>query len=103
MDRTRQVGLSKDAWGLADRFKQLHFSTAQAYSDIYSQSAKWNKDATVYGAVADETSSFGMTSYQAAKSRREIVQPFYSRRSVLNMQDALHRQVLQLATPVVFS
>ncbi|WAO96889.1 Hypothetical protein NCS54_01458100 [Fusarium falciforme] len=71
----------------------LHFSTFQAHCDIYNQNSRWDKDKTVYAAVMEENSSFGMTSHRAAKQRREIVQPFYSRRNILKMQDAIDRQM----------
>lgn len=72
---------------------KLHFSTFQAHCDIYNQNSRWDKDKTVYAAVMEENSSFGMTSHKAAKQRREVVQPFYSRRNILKMQEAIDRQV----------
>ncbi|KAL5610625.1 hypothetical protein FOBRF1_006742 [Fusarium oxysporum] len=71
----------------------LHFSTFQAHCDIYNQNSRWDKDKTVYAAVMEENSSFGMTAHKAAKKRREVVQPFYSRRNILQMQGSINSQM----------
>ncbi|UPK99739.1 hypothetical protein LCI18_011035 [Fusarium solani-melongenae] len=76
---------------LTDILRRLH--ATYAHCDIYNQNSRWDKDKTVYAAVMEENSSFGMTSHRAAKQRREIVQPFYSRRNILKMQDAIDRQM----------
>ncbi|KAM0418949.1 hypothetical protein ACHAPT_012107 [Fusarium lateritium] len=84
-----------DTYGPVVRYgpNLLHFSTFQAHCDIYNQNSRWDKDKSVYAAVMEENSSFGITAHKAAKQRREVVQPFYSRRSILQMQDAINRQM----------
>jgi hypothetical protein len=73
---------------------KVHFSTAQAYSDIYNSRSKWDKDPDVYKAIVDGSSMFGLTNYHLAKERRDLIWPFYSRQSVQRMQKAINRQVL---------
>lgn len=72
---------------------KLHFSTAQAYSDIYNVKSKWDKDPEVYKAIVDTSAVFGLTNYHLARERRDLIWPFYSRQSVEQMQKAINRQV----------
>ncbi|KAE8357782.1 cytochrome P450 [Aspergillus caelatus] len=65
----------------------------QAYSDIYNVKSKWDKDPEVYKAIVDTSSAFGLRNYHAAKERRDLIWPFYSRQSVQRMQKAINRQI----------
>ncbi|KAH9165925.1 putative P450 monooxygenase [Lactarius sanguifluus] len=72
---------------------ELHFSNPAAYSDIYNQRNKWDKDHLLYSAFNQDTSSFGSIHYSDAKQRRDIIAPFFSRTSILQMQDVIQERV----------
>ncbi|KAH9990459.1 cytochrome P450 [Xylariaceae sp. FL0662B] len=71
----------------------LHFASPEAYMDIYSNSARWDKDPDMYRAVVEAMPAFGMTSYREFKQRRDIVYPYYSRHGVLEMQAAINEHI----------
>ncbi|RAQ62541.1 hypothetical protein AFCA_009182 [Aspergillus flavus] len=77
----------------ANSLVKLHFSSMQAYSDIYNVKSKWDKDPEVYKAIVDTSSAFGLRNYHEAKERRDLIWPFYSRQSVQRMQKAINRQI----------
>ncbi|KAI9459862.1 putative P450 monooxygenase [Lactarius psammicola] len=72
---------------------ELHFSNPAAYNDIYNHKNKWDKDHLLYRAFDQETSSFGSIHYSDAKQRRDIIAPFFSRTSILQMQDLIQERV----------
>ncbi|KAH8984300.1 putative P450 monooxygenase [Lactarius hatsudake] len=72
---------------------ELHFSNPAAYNDIYNQRNKWDKDHLLYSAFNQDTSSFGSIHYSDAKQRRDIIAPFFSRTSILRMQDVIQERV----------
>ncbi|KAH9059880.1 putative P450 monooxygenase [Lactarius vividus] len=72
---------------------ELHFSNPAAYNDIYNHRNKWDKDRLLYSAFNQDTSSFGSIHYSDAKQRRDIIAPFFSRSSILQMQDVIQKRV----------
>ncbi|KAH9023771.1 putative P450 monooxygenase [Lactarius pseudohatsudake] len=72
---------------------ELHFSNPAAYNDIYNHRNKWDKDHLLYHAFDQDTSSFGSIRYSDAKQRRDIIAPFFSRTSILQMQDLIQERV----------
>ncbi|KAI9459897.1 putative P450 monooxygenase [Lactarius psammicola] len=68
---------------------ELHFSNPAAYNDIYNNRNKWDKDHSLYRAWDMDTSTFGFIHYSDAKQRRDILAPFFSRTSILQMQDLI--------------
>ncbi|KAI9431914.1 putative P450 monooxygenase [Lactarius indigo] len=72
---------------------ELHFSNPAAYNDIYNHKNKWDKDHLLYDAFDQSTSSFGSIHYSDAKQRRDVISPFFSRTSILQMQDLVQERV----------
>ncbi|KAG7453091.1 cytochrome P450 [Guyanagaster necrorhizus] len=77
---------------------QLHFSTPQAYFAIYSSQVKCKKDPKFYVAFNHDESSFGYTDPVLAKKRRDILSPFFSRRSILGLERIIQSKVDLLVT-----
>ncbi|KAK0113954.1 hypothetical protein ONS95_014199 [Cadophora gregata] len=65
---------------------ELHFSKPSAYHEIYNASARWDKEKTLYKAFGEDHSSFGLLSYAESKPRKDILQPMFSRRAILDIQ-----------------
>ncbi|KAH9172366.1 putative P450 monooxygenase [Lactarius sanguifluus] len=72
---------------------ELHFSNPAAYNDIYNNRNKWDKDHLLYDAFDQYTSSLGSIHYSDAKQRRDIIAPFFSRASIIQMQDLIQERV----------
>ncbi len=74
-------------------YSQLHFSNPSAYHDIYNNKNKWDKDNSLYRAFEMDAATVGFVHYADAKHRREILGPFFSRTSTLQMQDLVQERV----------
>ncbi|KAH9177355.1 putative P450 monooxygenase [Lactarius sanguifluus] len=72
---------------------ELHFSNPAAYNDIYNNRNKWDKDSFLYGTFDMDTSTVGSIHYSDAKQRRDVIAPFFSRTSILQMQDIVQERV----------
>jgi len=72
---------------------QLHFARPSAYHEIYNNSARWDKEATLYRSFGEDRSSFGYLTYREAKERKDILQPLFSRRAIVNMQGLIQQNV----------
>jgi len=72
---------------------QLHFSNPAAYNDIYNHRNKWDKDHSLYRAFDLDTSTFGIKRYSDAKQRRDVLAPFFSRTSIVELQDLIKERV----------
>ncbi|KAH9029234.1 putative P450 monooxygenase [Lactarius pseudohatsudake] len=72
---------------------ELHFSNPAAYNDIYNQRNKWDKDHLLYRAFDLDMSTVGFIHYSDAKHRRDVLAPFFSRTSILQMQDLIMERV----------
>ncbi|KAG4437369.1 hypothetical protein IFR05_007133 [Cadophora sp. M221] len=70
---------------------ELHFSKPSAYHEIYNASARWDKERTLYEAFGEDHSSFGMLAYAESKPRKDVLQPMFSRRAILNIQDLVRQ------------
>ncbi|KAF8272731.1 hypothetical protein EI94DRAFT_1412381, partial [Lactarius quietus] len=71
----------------------LHFSNPAAFGDIYNPRNKWDKDNLLYRAFDMEMATVGFIRYSAAKQRRDVLTPFFSRTSILQMQDLIRERV----------
>ncbi|KAH8991407.1 putative P450 monooxygenase [Lactarius hatsudake] len=71
---------------------ELHFSNPAAYDDIYNNRNKWDKDHSLYRAYDLDTSTFGLTHYSDAKQRRDVLAPFFSRTSIIQLQDLIQER-----------
>ncbi|KAI9435562.1 putative P450 monooxygenase [Lactarius indigo] len=72
---------------------ELHFSNPAAYNDIYNNRNKWDKDNFLYRTFDMDTSTVGSIHYPDAKQRRDVLAPFFSRTSILQMQDVVQERV----------
>ncbi len=72
---------------------ELHFANPSAYQDIYSPTARWDKERILYEAFGEDHSSFGLITYAEAKQRKDVLQPMFSRRAILNMQTLVRQNV----------
>ncbi|KAK0466636.1 cytochrome P450 [Armillaria novae-zelandiae] len=72
---------------------ELHFSNPQAYFSIYSSQVKFIKDPNYYFCFAQDESSFGFTDHAVAKKRRDVLLPFFSRRSILQLENIIQSKV----------
>ncbi|KAJ3533591.1 hypothetical protein NMY22_g7270 [Coprinellus aureogranulatus] len=70
----------------------LHFANPQAFDSIYGD-RRFPKDPAFYDSFLAYEASFGSTDIKAAKTRRELLGPFFSRRSVLNLESVIQNTV----------
>ncbi|KAK0218598.1 cytochrome P450 [Armillaria nabsnona] len=72
---------------------ELHFSSPQAYFSIYSTHANVIKDPSYYWSFLIDDSVFGFTDPALAKKRRDILNPLFSRRSILKLEGIIQQKV----------
>lgn len=72
---------------------QLHFSRPTAYHEIYNPKNRWSKDRALYDLFADYESSLSIPDYPAAKRRRDIIMPLFSRKSISSLQYLITERV----------
>ncbi|KAL0570708.1 hypothetical protein V5O48_011259 [Marasmius crinis-equi] len=72
---------------------ELHFSDPEAYSDIYAVGSKFKKDPDAYSPVATFLHLFGILDPHEALTRRSIIQPYFSKRSVLGRESVVQEKV----------
>lgn len=80
---------------------ELHFANPAAYNEIYSTSARWDKERILYEAFGEDHSSFGLLSYAESKQRKDVLQPLFSRRAILNMQSLVRENMDHLASVLI--
>lgn len=76
---------------LTQRF-QLHFADPGAFDSIYGD-RRFPKDPAFYDSFLASEASFGSTDIRAAKARRDLLSPFFSRKSVLALENAIQDSV----------
>ncbi|OBT92925.1 hypothetical protein VE01_08929 [Pseudogymnoascus verrucosus] len=75
---------------------ELHFSDPAAYSEIYSNNNRWNKEADLYHSFGEDRSSFGFLTYAESKQRKDIMAPLFSRRAICELQGLVQGNVDRL-------
>ncbi|KFY93220.1 hypothetical protein V500_03833 [Pseudogymnoascus sp. VKM F-4518 (FW-2643)] len=75
---------------------ELHFSDPAAYSEIYSNNNRWNKEADLYHSFGEDRSSFGFLTYAESKQRKDIMAPLFSRRAICELQGLVKSNVDRL-------
>ncbi|KUJ14947.1 cytochrome P450 [Mollisia scopiformis] len=80
---------------------ELHFANPEAYHDIYRSELRWDKEAKLYESFGEDRSSFGLLRYGDAKQRKEVLQPLFSRRAILGMQELVGEKVDHLVQVLV--
>ncbi|KAK8873684.1 P450 monooxygenase [Apiospora arundinis] len=78
------------------RPNELHFSSANAYNDIYNPSARWDKDRVQYESVGADHSLVSLIPYEEAKQRKAVLKSLFSHRAVLNLQGLVRRKADRL-------
>ncbi|SJL17057.1 uncharacterized protein ARMOST_20598 [Armillaria ostoyae] len=72
---------------------ELHFSTPRAYFSIYSTQANVIKDPNYYWCFNIDESVVGFTEPMLAKKRRDILNPLFSRRSILKLESIIQGKI----------
>lgn len=76
---------------------RLHFNDYDAFFDIYRPGASFPKDASLYHTFPGmKGTSFTITDPAAAKARRDLLMPMFSRRSILQLEDTIKKRVGRL-------
>ncbi|VDC03531.1 unnamed protein product [Peniophora sp. CBMAI 1063] len=71
---------------------RLHFATLEAYTDIYVRGSTFTKDPRFYDGFCEKESSFGHVDPRAARARRDVLFPLFSRKAILNAEQmVLHK------------
>lgn len=77
---------------------ELHFSDPRAYNEIYGMGTKYMKQPALYSCFATDRSVFAMFDHHEATQRRNLIGPFFSRRSILNLENAVQSKIDLLIT-----
>jgi hypothetical protein len=78
---------------------QLHFSDPRAYHDIYNNANRWDKDRALYECFGEDHSSFGFLTYHEAKRRKDVLQPLFARRNIVQVQSLVRKNVSNHVPP----
>ncbi|KAJ3533596.1 hypothetical protein NMY22_g7271 [Coprinellus aureogranulatus] len=70
----------------------LHFSDPKAFDSVYLD-RRFTKDPAFYKAFMADDASFGCTDPKAAKARRELLGPFFSRKGVLKLENVIQESI----------
>ncbi|KAG6811305.1 hypothetical protein H0H92_008062 [Tricholoma furcatifolium] len=68
----------------------------RAYADIYGMGTKFTKHDQLYSCFATDLSVFALTDSHDATQRRNLIGPFFSRKTVLGLEGVIQAQVENL-------
>ncbi|KAK7454005.1 hypothetical protein VKT23_011516 [Stygiomarasmius scandens] len=71
----------------------LHFNDERAYYQIYGVGSTFTKDPKLYSCFAMNESSFTYTDPEAHKRRTQMINPFFSRRAILELEGVVQEKV----------
>ncbi len=74
----------------------MHLSDPDNYDKIYSIGGKFYKDPVFYSGTGDEYSGFATISNEDHRRRRAPLDPFFSRRAVLELEGVVQDKVAKL-------
>jgi Cytochrome P450 len=77
---------------------EVHLSDPDNYDVIYSVGSKFYKDRAFYGALGDKFSIFSTASNELHRYRRAPLNPFFSRRSVLDLEGLVQSKAAKLCS-----
>ncbi|KZV68238.1 cytochrome P450 [Peniophora sp. CONT] len=77
---------------------RLHFNTIEAYIGIYARDSTFIKDSTFYDTMREQESSFGYIDPRAARTRRDILLPLFSRKAILDLEPVVLGKCAQVET-----
>ncbi|KXN86367.1 Trichodiene oxygenase, partial [Leucoagaricus sp. SymC.cos] len=72
---------------------ELHFNGPIAYNGIYSFRDRYKKEPSFYKCFGVDQSTFDSTELLEAKARRRVLGPLFSRRSVLEAEYLIQREI----------
>ncbi|KAF9469040.1 cytochrome P450 [Collybia nuda] len=75
---------------------ELHFNSYLAYADIYRAGSTFTKHGPFYKCFGADGSAFGAIDPQDSKRRRGVLNPFFSRRAILNLEGVVQEKVDKL-------
>ncbi|EEB90243.1 hypothetical protein MPER_11569 [Moniliophthora perniciosa FA553] len=76
----------------------LHFSTVDAYHDIYTRGSTFGKSRSLYNAFPFPEASGTYLDMNKARERRGIIHPLFSRRSILKLENVVQTNVDHLVS-----
>ncbi|KAI8651118.1 hypothetical protein NCS55_01355000 [Fusarium keratoplasticum] len=76
---------------------ELHITDVALYKTIYSQNDPWTKDGNFYAAFGTPHSVFVETDHGLHRQRRKLLNPFFSRAGVLNVQGLISEKATTLS------
>ncbi|KAF5345151.1 hypothetical protein D9758_009719 [Tetrapyrgos nigripes] len=82
---------------------ELHFSSPDAYKDIYHSGSKFLKDKGLYKTMNEDLSSFGTWDPVFHRKRRESMNPLFSRRAILKLESSIQAKVKHLVEKLSLS
>ncbi|KAH6915232.1 benzoate 4-monooxygenase cytochrome P450 [Coprinopsis sp. MPI-PUGE-AT-0042] len=84
-----------DAYGSVVRVgpNEVHFDDPRAFNRIFSLGSHLTKDPGFYACFGVNASTFGSTDAVEAKARREVLSPFFEKRSITELEDVIRSNV----------
>ncbi|KAI0315342.1 cytochrome P450 [Amylostereum chailletii] len=80
---------------------QLHFNDPHAYNDIYVNGNRFTKDPKTYLALHQDESSLCMVDLREIKTRRDVINPLFSRRAILKLEHVITRKIEALISKLL--
>ncbi|KAL0958927.1 hypothetical protein HGRIS_014243 [Hohenbuehelia grisea] len=99
----RQVTALHEIYGPVVRIgpNELSFNDPKAYADIYAMGSKFTKEPSFYQGFGVPHASFGMMDPQASRTRRDMLNPLFSRRAILKLETIVQADVDHLISQLV--
>lgn len=79
---------------------EVHLTNPKYYDVVYGVKSDFYKDPRFYGALGIDTATFATVSNDLHRRRRAALNPFFSRRKVLELEDIVHSKVDKLCRRV---
>ncbi len=79
---------------------EVHLDDPDNYDKIYTVGTKFYKARSFYGALGDQTGMFSTASNELHRRRRSPLNPFFSRRAVLELEDMVQAKAAKLCDRV---
>lgn len=76
--------------------EEVHLSDPENLEKIYSMAAKFPKNGRMYNALNVPFGTFGTVSNDVHKHKRSMLNPFFSRRTVLQLEDVVQDKAEKL-------
>ncbi|THV04023.1 cytochrome P450 [Dendrothele bispora CBS 962.96] len=79
----------------------LHFNDERAYYQIYGVGSTFTKDPELYSCFAMNESSFTYTDPEAHRRRVQMINPFFSRRAIVELENVVQEKVDKFITRMI--